>query len=261
MIVEISGAKNPKIKLVKSLLKKKYREKMGMYTIEGIKSVGDAISAGADIDMIFVSESFINENNRDFKEHNIYVVADNIFETLCDTKTPQGILAVINIANKKELTLDNNKMYIYCDTVQDPGNLGTIIRTADAAGFGGVLLSEGCADLYSPKTIRSSMGSFFHIPLYEGITGEDIIKFKEKGFSFYATALCEDTIDYKKADFKKPVIVAVGNEANGMSDDMLALADSTLKIKIYGKAESLNVGVASALLMYEAVEQREKLVD
>ena len=175
MITEITGTQNPKYKLVKSLLLKKNRVKNKMYTVEGIKSVRDAICANASVEMIFVSEEYCkNSDISDLSGYNCYKVPDSMFLSLCDTETPQGIMAVINIDADKRFFADTAEMYIYCDRVADPGNLGTIIRTADAAGFGGVLLSDGCADLYSPKTVRSSMGSFFHIPVYEHINKSEI---------------------------------------------------------------------------------------
>jgi len=257
MITEIKASQNPKIKLVKSLLQKKNRLKNRLYTVEGIKSVRDAINAKAEISMIFISENF-GEGVENFKMYDCYTVPESIFSTLCDTETPQGILAVIKMSGEKNFSPEKEKPYIYCDKVSDPGNLGTIIRTADATGFGGVLLSEGCADLYSPKTVRSSMGSFFHIPVYEKIGTEEIKKIKMSGFFFYCGALGENTKHYTHADFNKPTLIAVGNEANGISKEILALADACVKIPISGAAESLNVGVAAAVLMYEVIRQRSE---
>lgn len=254
MISEIKGTQNPKYKFVKSLLQKKNRVKNGLYTVEGLKSVSDAVAADAEIEMIFFSEQFADKC-RQFETYDCRIVPECMFVGLCDTETPQGILAVIKM-NKKEFVSDKNLFYIYCDRVSDPGNLGTIIRTADAAGFGGVLLSGDCADLYSPKTVRSSMGSFFNIPVYENIGAEDIKKMQHDGFCFFCGALSDDTIEYTDADFSQPFVIAVGNEANGIRGEILSIADKCVKIPIFGAAESLNVGVAAAVLMYEACRQR-----
>ena len=151
--------------------------------------------------------------------------------------------------------LDRKKFYIYCDHLQDPGNLGTVIRTADAAGAGGVLLSEGCADLYSPKTVRASMGSFFYINVMTDVGEETLKEYADKGFAIYGGALHSDSIPYTEADFTKPCIIVIGNEANGISGGVLRLC-RCVKIPIMGKAESLNAGVAAAVLMYEALRQR-----
>lgn len=257
MIIEISGNQNRNFKLAKSLLQKKNRIKNNLFTVEGIKSVNDAAKAGAEIKMIFISDSFYkNAEHDELPQYDFYVVPEHMFSSLCDTETPQGILAVIKMNSEKKFEPDKNKLYIYCDTVSDPGNLGTIIRTADAAGFGGVLLSKGCADLYSPKTVRSSMGSFFNIPVYEGVGKEEIIEIKKNGFQFLCGALGKNTRPYTDADFSAPSVIAVGNEANGITDEILKLADICIKIPILGAAESLNVGVAAAVFMYEALRQR-----
>lgn len=255
-MLEITSAANTKIKYIRSLAQKKARYENGEYTIEGIKSVRDAISSEREITALYVSFSFY-ENEAFIYPENVplYRVSDNIFEKMCDTKAPQGILAVIKIEND-EFEPELNKAYIYCDGIQDPGNLGTIIRTADAAGFGGVMLSPSCADLFNPKTVRSSMGSFFNMKVIRGVTAQKLTEYKNGGFEIYGGALSEDSIDYRTADFKKPSVIVVGNEANGISDAVLKIC-THIKIPILGKAESLNAGVAAAILMYEVVRQND----
>lgn len=247
----IATTKNKKYKYIKSLLQKKIREAEGVFTVEGKKSVDDAIASDCDIRLIAVSESFSDGYSCTSP---CLVVRDDLFPGLCDTKTPQGIIAVIGKKNR-EFVPDNEKLYIYCDSVQDPGNLGTIIRTADAAGFGGVLLSGGCADAYSPKTVRASMGSFFNIDIITDFDYDSLFALKEKGFSLVCGALTDDSSEYTDTDFKRPTVIIVGNEANGVSEDILRECEHII-IPIYGKAESLNVGVASAIMMYEAQRQR-----
>ena len=182
-------------------------------------------------------------------------VSDELFPGLCDTKTPQGIIAVIKMKDNTQYTIDPDKLYIYCDGISDPGNLGTIIRTADAAGFGGVLISDGSADLYSPKTVRSSMGSFFNIDIVNDFSHAKLGELREKGFSLYCGALTSDSIDYREPDYKKPSVIIVGNEANGASEEILGISTHII-IPIYGKAESLNAAVAASVMMYEAGDRR-----
>ena len=258
MIEEITSSANSKLKLAKSLLIKKNRTKNKMYTVEGIKSVTDAFCAGADIKMIIVSEENIKMCEQ-FSGVHCVSVKRTLFDTICDTKAPQGILAIIAM-QEKNFEYSKEKMYICCENVKDPGNLGTIIRTADAAGFAGVLLLGECADLYNPKTVRSSMGSFFHIPIYENIKLDDIRRMKSDGFKLFCGALSENTADYTEADYLSPFVICVGNEADGITEEMLDMADMCVKIPIFGAAESLNVGVASAILMYRAQEARRKKV-
>ena len=165
----------------------------------------------------YVSDSFFeNEKFKYPKDISLYKVQDDVFMKMCDTKAPQGILAVVKIEDETDFTPNTEKSYIYCDCINDPGNLGTIIRTADAAGFDGVLLSDGCVDLYSPKTVRSSMGSFFNMKVVTGVSYEKLSEYKNSGFQLIGGALGDNTIDYRSADMKKPTIIIVGNEANGI---------------------------------------------
>ena len=255
-MIEITASSNNKCKYVKSLSQKKARQKYGEYTIEGIKSVTDAAAAGKTLTGLYISDTFFANEKFSYPEGvPLYKIADKVFEKICDTKSPQGILAVVKAEPAHNFEPDLSENYIYCDCVNDPGNLGTIIRTADAAGFGGVLLSEGCADPYSPKTVRSSMGSFFHISIVADFSYERLEECKKKGFSLFAGALDENTVDYRSADMTLPTIIVVGNEANGVSNRVKELCQC-VKIPILGEAESLNVGVASAILMYELVRQR-----
>ena len=252
---DITSQSNAKIKYIRSLAQKKSRAEHKEYTVEGVKSVRDALSSDREVTAIYASKSFTENEQFDYPDDiPVYRVTDAVFEKLCDTKTPQGILAVIKMTDTR-FELDKEKFYVYCDRLQDPGNLGTVIRTADAAGAGGVLLSEGCADLYSPKTVRASMGSFFNVNVMTDVSAKTLEKCAGAGFTIYGGALHSDSIPYTKADFTKPSIIVIGNEANGISGEVLRLCQS-VKIPIVGKAESLNAGVAAAVLMYEAVRQR-----
>lgn len=246
MMKEITSTKNETYKYIKSLQTKKARMKNRQYTIEGIKSVRDAISACADISLIAVSDKLTES----FGFENIYSIKDEIFAGLCDTDSPQGVIAVINMPENSEMILDRD-LYLLCDKVNDPGNMGTIIRIADAAGCG-LLLMEDTVDIYSPKTVRASMGSFFHINARSGLTKEDVLKLKADGYKIISGALSDKAIDFKEADYKGKTVIVVGNEANGISDELLGISDALVKIPIFGEAESLNVAVAAALLVYEA---------
>lgn len=248
MIKDITSTQNQIYKHIKSLKTKKARKNSLQYVVEGLKSVRDAIDAEKAA-YIAVSDKIAEIPDFD----TIYRIPDNIFSALCDTDTPQGILAVINMPQNPEKVFGKN-LYLYCDEVTDPGNMGTIIRICDAVDCG-LLLSEGCVDIYNPKTVRSSMGSFFHTDITENVSHDDIESMKSDGYIFIASALNGDTHSYTEIGGDK-IIIAVGNEANGISDDILSLADKCVKIPIYGRAESLNVGVASALLLYEAKRNR-----
>lgn len=245
--MEITSAKNERYKRIKSLQTKKARDEFGVFTVEGIKSVCDAIDAKAKIKTIITAKSFDNVPKTDAE---YITVPDEIFSGLCDTKTPQGILAVIEKNDKFDFESDRN--YIFCDNVRDPGNLGTIIRTANATGFG-VLLSQNSVELYSPKVVRSSMGSFFRTEIVQNVSYE---RLKSSGLHIIGGALSDDSKDFRGADYKNPVAIVVGNEANGISDELMSMLDEKVIIPICGGAESLNVAVAAAILMYEAVREK-----
>ena len=249
---DITSTQNPTYKFIKSLKTKKARQKSGMYTVEGIKSVRDAISAGSEIYLIAVSDKLTE--TFDFSE--TYRVSDKIFCGLCDTETPQGVIAVIKMKNDGEVDI-KNPLCLYCDRVSDPGNMGTIIRICDAVGAD-LLLSPECADIFNPKTVRASMGSFFHINIAEGVTIQELEEMKGKGYTVLAGALGNDTVDYGENVYGDKTVIAVGNEANGVSAEILKVCDKSIKIKIFGKAESLNVAVAAALMLYKARELRKE---
>lgn len=257
MIYDIVSASNQKYKHIKSLSQKKTRQKSREYIVEGIKSVQDALNSDRTVLSLSVCESFYTENTFDYPtDTDIFKFPDKLFYTLCDTENPQGILAVIKMDDQKPIHLDKSRLYIYCDHVNDPGNLGTILRTADAVNAGGVFLSDGTVDLYSPKVIRSTMGSYFHIKVYENVTLSMLADIKNDGFNIICGALSENAVSHTQCDMTKPTILVVGNEANGVSREILNLSSQCVKIPILGGAESLNVAVAAAVLMYEAVRQR-----
>lgn len=246
MIKDITSTKNETYKYIKSLKTKKAREKSRRYVVEGIKSVNDAISAGADIEYAVISDRFLNS----LEIERIFRVPEPIFTPLCDTETPQGVLAVINMPKDIETELSGD-LYLLCDKVNDPGNMGTIIRICDAADCG-LLLMKATVDIYNPKTVRASMGSFFHTKVRCGLGCDDVIKMKNQGYTIISGALSEDTKDYREIPKEGKRIIVVGNEANGISNEILALSDFCVKIPIWGRAESLNVGVAASLMLYEA---------
>lgn len=244
----ITSTQNPTYKFIKSLRTKKGRQSSGMFTVEGVKSVRDAIEAGCDIHLIAVSDKL--RESFDFAE--ICYVSDKIFDGLCDTDSPQGVIAVIKM---KEGGKDDikNPLCLYCDRVSDPGNMGTIIRICDAVGAD-LMLSPECADIYNPKTVRASMGSFFHVNIADNADCSRLENMKKRGYIVLAGALSGEVIDYRENVYGKKTVIAVGNEANGVSEEVLKICDKCVKIPIFGRAESLNVAVAAALMLYKARE-------
>lgn len=244
----ILSPQNETIKKAVKLNQKKYRAEFGMFIVEGERSVKEALASSYEIEKIIMTESFYDAHGESFGDSLSIVTTEKIFSTISDTKTPQGILAIVKTPDSK--TLSGNR-YIYCDCVQDPGNAGTIIRSADAFGFDGVIFSEGSVDVFSPKVIRASMGSVFHIAVMEQTPFEFLQTAKSEQYFITASALYGESVHIEKMKKKEKQIFVVGNEGNGVSEEILNLADEIVHIPMCGMAESLNVGVAASILMYE----------
>jgi len=261
----ITSTHNSTYKHIKSLTSKKGRTQHAQFTVEGAKSVTDALASDMHVAIVAMSVDFAADNADicDCTEQSgtkLYTVENAIFGGLCDTETPQGMLCVIDMPAASAVlginTADDTAnirggMYVYCDRIADPGNMGTIIRTAAAAGASGVILSAGCVDLYSPKTVRSTMGAFFSIPIYTDTNADMLNRFKQQGHRILAGALTDTAKDYRDADFSGDIVIVVGNESNGVCDDILSLVDEIVKIPISDGVESLNASVAAAIMMYE----------
>ena len=253
----ISSPKNEKIKDLVKLQTAKGRKKAGMYLLEGEHLVEEAIKERAQIKLIVVTGNRLEdyENLLAQTDVQVLVVSQDVFHKLSMTETTQGILAVVEIV--KQEILPHKGHLIVLDAVQDPGNLGTIVRTADAAGFDAVILGTGTVDLYNDKVLRSMQGSHFHIPVFQANLQEYLPILKEKGVQVAVTALHRNSNDYSVLQGATDVAIFVGNEGQGVSNDVIEIADVVVTIPMFGKAESLNVAIASALLMYKTKETKE----
>ncbi len=246
----ISSAENELMKKIIKLKSKKYRDQFAMFVVEGERSVKDAVSSDFSVENVIMTEDFYqNRGGQLFSKENCIVTTESVFGRLCDTKTPQGVLAVVKTKPVSDKLCGNR--YIYCDRIQDPGNAGTIIRSADAFGFAGVIFSKGSVDVFSPKVIRSSMGSVFHIEVRTEQSTEFLEKAKKEGYSLCVTALHKSSVPLRESVFTDKQIFVIGNEGNGVLDSVLSLADQVVHIPMQGMAESLNAGVAASVLMYE----------
>lgn len=242
----ILSVKNPQIKEWKKRLAKKERDKTGTFLVEGFHLVEEAFKADSIIDLI-VSED-IDVPAWDYGDTPITIVTKEIIKELSDTETPQGILALCKQQSHPEI-LPTAQTFIAIDQVQDPGNLGTIIRTADAAGIDAVIIGEGTVDIYNPKVVRSGQGSHFHLPIIKANLASFMDELKERNIPIYGTAL-ENGRDYREVEKTATFCLIVGNEGNGVRKEVLSKTDTNLYIPIYGKSESLNVAVAAGILMY-----------
>ncbi|MHC1758362.1 MAG: TrmH family RNA methyltransferase [Negativicutes bacterium] len=256
---------NQYIKLTASLRQKKYREETGLFVVEGTRFVQEALESSWVVEYAVVSEAHEgNERIRELatnlerRECPVLSISPALYKKISDTETPQGILAVMQ---QKRESLDeviataSKSLWVILDSLQDPGNVGTIIRTADAACAAGVVLAGECADLYAGKTTRATMGSLFHLPVLKASATQCLEFCDRLGLSLYvAGAEAEDM--YTVADLTAPCAVVLGNEGAGVGDDFRRQAQLHLKIPIAGRAESLNVASAAAVIIFEAVRQR-----
>lgn len=241
----IKSVNNPKIKEILKLKEIKYVKKNKKYLIEGIHLVEEAIKNKV-VDEIILEENF--SYNLDFNNLKISYISDNISKKLSETNNNQGIFAMCRIEDKKLLINDYNKVLIL-DRIQDPGNLGTIIRTGEAFGIDCVILGKGTVSIYNQKVLRSMQGSNFHIDCYESIDLENLIS-EMKNFDIFATTLLGDEyLDNIKVVGKKLAII-FGNEGSGVSKDILKLVNRKIKIKMNGKSESLNVAISSGIILH-----------
>lgn len=266
----ISSPANKLIKEVVSLKQKKYRDSLGLFIAEGVRLVEECAAAGWAVETcIYTEAAAVRDRARCLIERleklncQLVVVPDSLYNKISDTEQPQGIMVVVK---KRQTTLESmvaadekNPLVVVLDGIQDPGNVGTIIRTADAAGCTGVIALKGSADIYAGKTVRASMGSLFHLPVVEGISSIEMIGLLQRcGVRVLATSLQKSEV-YYRAKLSCPVAIVLGNEGQGVSPELLEAADSCVNIPLIGQAESLNVAVAAGIILYEAVRQRSTL--
>jgi len=255
----ISSRENPVIKDTRKLKEKKHREDRKQFLVEGLRFVSEAAASGFGISVVFLSEDMAGKWEAMAIKHQIkagtrvYKLADRVFKEISFTENPQGIAAVVNYRSME--TKGSEGFYILADRVQDPGNLGTIIRSAHASKALGVIITKGTVDVYNDKTLRSTMGSIFHVPVIEDEDLEYTEKLRASGFKLVAGSL-DAKDDFFRADLSGNVIIAVGNEGAGISSDIMKKADILVKIPMPGGTESLNVSAAASIMMFEAVRQR-----
>ena len=267
----ITSAANPIIRLTSAVVHTQRRAaKEGLFTVEGLRLAEMAAVSDWQIRHALVTErALTGERTRALVELLVErgipaaLVTENIFATLAETDSPQGILLLVERRKTQNLADlpqgrdgEEPPLYIALDRVQDPGNVGTILRTADAVGVTGVILLRGSADIYSGKVVRATMGSLFHVPFVTGVTAAELAGFaQQEGLQFLVTSCDASAETHFSADFRRGSIVVFGNEANGVSEEFLRVA-AHIYIPMRGRAESLNVATAATAVLYEALRQR-----
>ena len=257
----ITSTSNVQIKQIMALLKKsKERKEQKAFVIEGRKMFEEICQEKRRVIKAYFSESYVKEQyaEKELPEVPYEVVADSVFDAMAETVTPQGVLAIVKMPEYSlSDMIEKAGTLILLENLRDPGNLGTIIRTAEAAGVSGVLLSKESVDIYNPKVIRSTMGAVYRVPF---LYVEDFMKLlselKSAKVRLLAAHLKGDKT-FDKADYSGKVGILIGNEANGLSEEVSELAQEKVLIRMAGSVESLNAAVAAALLMYEAFRKQK----
>jgi len=260
----ITSVANSRVKNIISLIKKtRSRKEQGVFVVEGIRMVREAPKDR--IRELYVSENFLmKEENRIFLEKEVGLpfeaVKDEVFAKMSDTVTPQGILCVLEKMdhNLEYMLQQKEGTFLVLEDIQDPGNLGTMLRTGEGAGIAGIIMSSGTVDIYNPKVIRSTMGSIYRVPFcYVDDLPAALRLLRKRGVHTYAAHLQGDRY-YDECFFSGQTALLIGNEGNGLSDEVSALAEHRLKIPMEGQVESLNAAIAASILMYEAYRQKRR---
>ncbi|MGL4736068.1 MAG: TrmH family RNA methyltransferase [Cellulosilyticaceae bacterium] len=254
----ISSSQNPIIKNIIQLQKKRSeRRKQGLFVVEGIKQVNE-IPDHYPVEYYITTEDYDSNQITNLAKGKWIVVPQELFKQMSDTETPQGVMAVVK---KQELTLadvpkKDRPFYLVLENLQDPGNLGTIIRSAYGFDVDAILITKGSVDLYSPKTLRSTMSALFHVPIVAEVEMSECIDWiGAQGVTLYATALEESKVLYD-VDYTEGCALVIGNEANGVTESTKEIAHQKVRIPMPGGLESLNASIAASICMYEVMKQR-----
>ncbi|HLS66079.1 MAG TPA: RNA methyltransferase [Pseudogracilibacillus sp.] len=242
----ITSVQNERVKQWRKLHKKKERQKEHAFLIEGKHLIEEAQKSGWHIKEVIVDEQY--EVPTSIVDEKIFTVTSHVFQSIAQTETPQGIAALVDMKTIERVPQEE-ELVLLVDGVQDPGNLGTMIRTADAVGCSKVILGDGTVDPYNDKVVRATQGSLFHVPLAQMNLEEAIDQLKKEHFTIWASALERARNFYDVTRTQKMALI-VGNEGTGIAPSLLKKADERVTIPIYGKAESLNVSIATGILLY-----------
>lgn len=256
-ILRIESTSNHIYKSTKKLLATGTRKKTRTFIIEGERIVRDAIKNGASVEYVILADDDISFD--ELKNIKTYQMPHKLFDTLKSTVNSQGILAVVRYteADFDKIDFSAGGCYLYLDSVTDPGNMGTILRTADAFGISGVIISAGCVDVYNPKVLRSTMSGIFNIKLYFD-EGTALDSFRKNGYKITGAFLDGTGIE-QGIDYTEKSVVVMGNEANGISEEIEKFCDEKITIPMTGGAESLNVSVACGIILYDSFVYRKNL--
>lgn len=256
----LTSRNNPAVKAAASLKETSNRRKTGLFIIEGARLCCDAAENGVEITEFFITEKAAEKYQEEYltvKEcaAKAYFVSESVAEKLSDTKNSQQIFAVCR-ENRAHTGINREGIYIFTDNIQNPDNLGAVVRTAEALGADGIIVNSGC-DIYSPKALRASMGGLLRFPVIKTDNGTALLsELAKNGMKIYASVVDSAALDVSKVNEKGGTVLIIGNEGNGVSEDILALSTEKVTIPMKGKAESLNASAAATILMWEFMKNR-----
>lgn len=268
MMKKITSLSHALVKSTAELKQKKERNRRREFAVEGVRSIEEVFNGGYRVAFLFVTTLAMEQERVQNiidttldQGGELIEVSDNVMNKIADTKTPSGVFAIVKHPTYTLEKLDEGKtegLILILDEVRDPGNLGAIVRTADAAGVKAILLLKGCTDLYASKTIRATMGSVFHLPVISDLEKEECIEWcKKTGHQIIVSSLEDATSLYDVDVNLNKTALVVGNEATGVSEDMFKVADKKIYIPMQGKAESLNVAMATGIMLFELARRNK----
>ncbi|MEZ4947181.1 MAG: RNA methyltransferase [Cyclobacteriaceae bacterium] len=257
---EITSTSNPKIRHLLSLDKSRERKKLGLFVIEGLKELNLAKSNGYEIESVFYSTELVDEKTllqHGFTKAQLLPVGQNVFEKIAYRETTGGVIAIAKRGSHhlEHLQLKKNPLLLILERLEKPGNLGAVLRTADAAGVDAVIVCDAQTDLHNPNVVRSSVGCIFTNQIAVASSEETISWLKKNQIKIFCTYL-EGSIPYTQASFNSPCAIVMGSEAFGLTDEWIKNADANIIIPMNGQIDSMNVSVAAAIVVFEAVRQR-----
>lgn len=247
-MLRIESLQNERVKRWRKLQTRKGREREQAFLIEGEHLIEEALLTNELVRKLIVTDGTAVPAHWDLTNIPIVYITKTVLQAVSETETPQGLLALCQMREPHMSIVENGK-YLLVDSVQDPGNVGTLIRTAESAGLDAVFLGRGCADLYNSKTIRATQGALFHLPIVQTDLSKLIQQLQSAQIPIYGTAL-EGALDYRTIPKTDAFALLVGNEGSGVAEELLALCDENLYVPIFGQSESLNVAVATGILLY-----------
>ncbi len=263
MSKEITSSQNPKIKQLVRLKERKERDETGLFLIEGYREIKRAVEGGINFEALFICEKlFLGSNEPQLIElvhAEIFTLPTHLFEKISYRDRPDGLVAVAHQMKKTLKDLHpghKTPLYVVAESIEKPGNLGTILRSADAVGADGVIVCDRCTDIYNPNVVRASVGTLFTLPVIEAKGSEAFVWLKEHNIQVVAAAPSAE-VEYTDAALSGPLAIVIGTEQLGLSDLWMKAADIRVKIPMRGIADSLNVAMATTLLLYEALRQRK----